>query len=368
MLYFIIIIQIVLLLTHYLVLSSIVSFLGLTGTTFLISLGVIFFLLSISLVVSNVIAWKYYNVLTRIIFTLSAMWMGLFLYLFFASIISWIIYLIVIILGFTPNTQLISGILYSLAIMISGYGLINASISRITRVTVTLPHLPAAWINRTAVWISDVHLGQIHTAPFANAIAKKIKQLKPDLVFIGGDLFDGVATDYANVADAFSKLEAPLGTFFINGNHEELGQNPNNNKYATALEHSGMTILNNEKRDIDGLQLIGIDYKNTTKADEYAAVLKQLAIDPSKPSIVLKHIPSHLEVTRDAGVSLQISGHTHRGQMYPFRHITHAMFKGFDYGLNYLDSLAVYTSSGVGTWGPPFKIGSKPEIVQFTFK
>ena len=91
-------------------------------------------------------------------------------------------------------------------------------------------------------------------------------------------------------------------------------------------------------------------------------------IDPSKPSILLKHIPDHREAVEKSGINFQISGHTHHGQIWPFRYITKKIFKGFDYGLKSLNNLQIYTSSGVGTWGPPLRIFTKSELIKITFE
>jgi len=93
-----------------------------------------------------------------------------------------------------------------------------------------------------------------------------------------------------------------------------------------------------------------------------------MEIDPLKPSILLKHAPLNLRVAREQGISLQLSGHTHQGQVLLFRLITSKVYQGYDYGLKWFGDLLVYTSSGAGTWGPPMRIDTKPEIVVITFK
>jgi len=97
------------------------------------------------------------------------------------------------------------------------------------------------------------------------------------------------------------------------------------------------------------------------------AILKRIGIDRSKTSILLKHAPFDLEVGREEGITLQFSGHTHRGQVLLFRFITARVYQGYDYGLKRFGDLLIYTSSGAGTWGPPMRIDTIPEIVVFTF-
>jgi hypothetical protein len=93
-----------------------------------------------------------------------------------------------------------------------------------------------------------------------------------------------------------------------------------------------------------------------------------MGIDPHKPSILLKHAPLHLQVAQGEGISLLLSGHTHQGQVFLFRFITSQVYQGYDYGLKWFGNLLVYTSSGAGTWGPPMRLDTTPEIVVIKFK
>ncbi len=120
--------------------------------------------------------------------------------------------------------------------------------------------------------------------------------------------------------------------------------------------------------EVDGVQIIGIDYKHSNPRDKFRERLASMNINKDRPSILLKHIPSDVDISRDAGVSLHISGHTHRAQMWPLSYLPKAIFKGFDYGLNKMGDTQVYTSSGVGTWGPPLRVGTNSEIVLFNLK
>jgi hypothetical protein len=119
--------------------------------------------------------------------------------------------------------------------------------------------------------------------------------------------------------------------------------------------------------DLDGLQIIGVDYRDSTREEQFKANLEKMGIDRNKPSILLKHTPLHLHVAKDQKISLQLSGHSHQGQVFLFRYITSWVYRGYDYGLRWFGDLIVYTSSGAGTWGPPMRIDTKPEIVVITF-
>jgi predicted MPP superfamily phosphohydrolase len=224
--------------------------------------------------------------------------------------------------------------------------------------------LPQVWKSRKALFLSDLHLGQVREVEFALRIVSKIKELKPDIVFIGGDLYDGVALNALGIIEPLSHLQVPLGTFFVTGNHEEFSDNT---KYLSAIRSVGIKTLMDEKVIVDGVQLIGVDYSTTTKKVEFDKILQNLNVAVNMPSILLKHVPSDLDISLKNNISLQLSGHTHRAQVFPFTFLTRLVFKGFDYGLHSLHSMQVYTSSGVGTWGPPLRVGTISEIVEILF-
>jgi predicted MPP superfamily phosphohydrolase len=170
--------------------------------------------------------------------------------------------------------------------------------------------------------------------------------------------------DRDKVIEPFSRLSAPYGIYFITGNHEEFNDNT---KYLQAVRRAGMRVLYNEKVELEGLQIIGVDYGDTRREEPFRSILKNVGIDRLKPSILLKHAPFHLQVAKDHGITLQLSGHTHQGQVFLFRFITSRVYQGYDYGLKWFEDLLVYTSSGAGTWGPPVRVDTNPEIVVIKF-
>ena len=190
-----------------------------------------------------------------------------------------------------------------------------------------------------------------------------LTRLRPDIVFIAGDMYDGTIAKVNELAAPLAKLAAPWGAYFVTGNHEEFSDPT---KYLDAVQQSGVRVLNNEKVTIDGLQIVGVHYRDSTNDERFRAVLREAAVDRGRASILLTHAPDRLKITEEEGFSLQLSGHTHGGQFFPFTWITSRLYGKFVHGLQRLGNLLVYTSYGAGTWGPPLRVGTKPEIVPFS--
>lgn len=317
-------------------------------------------LFSLSFIASSMLGNRYYNWFTRGYYYLSSLWVGLLVYLFIASVV----YGVAVFIASDPLPTF-GALCLLVGCLVTLYGVVHARKIMVKEVTVTLPNLPQAWRGRRLAWTSDIHLGQIYSAAYTRRIVSLINGTKPDLVVVGGDLFDGTkAPDLPAFAAPFKELAAPLGSYFISGNHEEFGDN---SPFLSAVQSAGLRTLMDEKIEIDGVQLIGVDYAHSSKEEQFTTILTSLALDHTRPSILLKHEPLHNEVAQTAGVSLQISGHTHDGQFWPFGYMASSVHKGFSYGLKRLKDLQVFTSSGTGTWGPPLRVGTDCEIVVFIF-
>jgi predicted MPP superfamily phosphohydrolase len=361
---FVSVVQSILFLGHWFLYRTLVRFFGLVSPAMFLTLKVSLGLLSVSLVLTSFLAFRYSNLLVRLLYTASASWLGIFYLFILAAMICWIFYGLSKLFYLPLDRKILIEILIVMALMASLYGFVNSGMIRTTRMSLQLPGLPSQWKGKTAVWVSDTHFGQVRNYGFAQQIAAMVKNLNPDIVFIGGDLYDGEAVDPDKVIEPFSRISVPYGTYFITGNHEEFF---NNTHYLHALRRAGIRVLNNEMVDLDGLQIIGVDYRDSRNENQFKTILQKMGIDRRKPSILLKHAPLHLQVAKEEGISLQLSGHTHRGQVFLFRMITSRVYHGYDYGLKWFGSLLVYTSSGAGTWGPPMRLDTKPEIVFIKF-
>jgi predicted MPP superfamily phosphohydrolase len=359
------IVQSILFLGHWFLYRTLVRFFGLANPSVLLTARVGMALLSVSLVPTSLLGYRYFNLPVRCLYTAAASWLGIFYFLIIAATLAWILYGIAQLFHFPLARRTLIEILIGMAFVASLYGFINAAMVRITRIDVQLPGLPNSWKGKTAVWVSDIHLGQVRNFGFAQKIATMVVDLNPDIIFIGGDLYDAETVDVDRVIEPFSRISVPYGTYFITGNHEEFFDNT---KYLQAVRRAGMRVLYNEKVELDGLQIIGVDYRDTRRDEAFRSILKKIGIDRQKPSILLKHTPFHLLAARDHGITLQLSGHTHHGQVFLFRFITSRVYQGYDYGLKRFGDLLVYTSSGAGTWGPPMRVDTNPEIVVITFR
>jgi predicted MPP superfamily phosphohydrolase len=362
---FITVIQSVLFLAHYLLYETWTFSPSGSGAhaAFWIKLALGF--LSVSFVVASLLAFRYTNAALRAFYRVAAVWMGLVSFLLIAAVSSWIIFGVARLAGLDMNFHRTVELLFGAAVVAGLYGVYNASWTRITRTTVRLANLPAAWHGRRAALISDVHLGHVRNGSFLRRLVAKILREQPDAIFIAGDLYDGTAIDARRAAEPLNELVAPHGVYFVAGNHEQFGDD---SKYLHAIAAAGVRVLSNEKVEVDGLQIIGVPYRNATQNGRFASVLHGFRLDRDRASVLLTHAPDHPEIAEAAGVSLQLSGHTHLGQFIPWSWMARRVYQQFVYGLSRIGRMQVFTSSGAGTWGPPLRLGSNPEIVMLEFQ
>lgn len=327
---------------------------GISSPGGLVALALVLAGLTTGFVVTLLLARRFTNPLLRVLYRIFATWTGLFLYLVPASVI-----------GLLARVPSVGEIAYAAAVLVTILGLVQAVTIRITPYRVRLRNLPDFWKGKTIAFVSDVHLGHVYGASFARRITRKINRLRPELVLVGGDLYDGTAIDAPRAVAPFAELDAPLGTYFVTGNHDQYGDEA---AYLQAIRGVGMTVLDNRSVEVEGLQIAGVDYFDTADRDRYESLIGTVPVTRALPTVFVRHVPSYLDVAERAGMDLHLSGHTHRAQVFPFQYVTRAVYRGFDYGLRTLGAMQVITSSGVGNWGPPVRVGSRSEIVSITFE
>ena len=362
---FVVTIQSILFLAHWFVYQTWMVFRSDPYQPGITKLQATLFLLSISFVAATLLAHRYSNLLVRLFYKIAATWLGTVNFLFVAACLCWMIDLACRWFGLHLERPIIVNTMFSLAILASIYGIVNAQWIRVKKIAVRLPNLPASWRGRTAALVSDVHLGAVNGSGFMRRIVARLGRLRPDVVFITGDLYDGGKVDLAEVVAPWKEVHTKFGAYFVTGNHEEFSDRT---KYLDAVRHSGIQILNNEKIIVDGLQVVGVHYSDSANSGRFRSILERAGLDRNQASILLSHVPHQLSIAQQAGISLQLSGHTHGGQIFPFTWFTTRVFGEYTYGLKCFGDLAVYTSSGAGTWGPPMRVGTQPEIVLIEFE
>lgn len=349
--------------THFYVYISIVKHLDIKNTLTRIYLLISFSFLSFSFVMSSALVRYFENFATKTFYLLASIWSGLLVYLILTSTIGWVFYFFNKYSRYKINLRILKMVLLTVAVLTSVYGIINAQIPKIFSHTVKIENLPESWRGKTAVQISDLHLGAINGAGFANKIMDQISSISPDIIFITGDYYDGTSMEIKKLAEPLKKLHPQLGTFFVSGNHETYTVL---DEIIKELEANNVTYMKDEIKVIDGLSIIGLEYARPGEKKNYESLVNQVAAE--KPSILLYHEPRFVEAAKSIGIDLQLAGHTHEGQMFPFMFITNLIYDKYHHGYHEEGSFHINTSSGTGTWGPPMRVGTNSEITVFKFE
>lgn len=365
----IVLMQGVLLAAHWYVYWTLAFFWSGLGAGALEGLGSGLFALAFSFMVAALLSFRFYNPLVTTIYKIAAVWLGFLNFIFWAACLSWAVWLAAPLLGLgaqaAAHRAAISAVLFAVALGAGGYGLANAQWIRVRRLSVKLPRLPENWRGRTALVMSDLHLGHVNGPGFCRRIVALAAGLKPEIVFLPGDVFDGSRIDSDKLAAPLGELRPPFGMYYSTGNHDEFGGAEH---FAQVLTRVGIRVVDNERVTADGLHIAGVAYNDSTYPMRLRAFLEGLRLGQDQACILLNHVPNRLPIVEQAGVSLQLSGHTHGGQVFPFTWVTRRAFGKFTYGLQRFGALQVYTSSGAGTWGPPMRVGTHPEVVLMRFE
>jgi predicted MPP superfamily phosphohydrolase len=256
-----------------------------------------------------------------------------------------------------------------------GYGVREARSPRVVRRDVPLDRLPRELDGLTIAALSDIHLGPLNQGPFLRAVVGQVNAERPDAVAIVGDLVDGTVAELGREAAPLGELHAP--TFFVTGNHEYFS---GAEAWCEFLPTLGVRVLRNERVSLGRLgappgaptvDLAGIDDRTATRSHEPghgANLAKALAgRDSSRTVVLLAHQPVMVDQAARADVDLQISGHTHGGQLLPFGYVV-LLDQPVLAGLTRIGRTWLYVTRGVGFWGPPVRVGAPPEITLVTLR
>lgn len=262
-----------------------------------------------------------------------------------------------------PSPLQLGLIVLCLLVGLLGYGTWNAWHPVVQEYHINIPKETAGKQELRVAMLSDLHLGNIVSKERLSGIVEQIKPLKPDLVLLAGDVIDDSPRLFAeqNMGGLLQELDPSLGIYMVLGNHDGRAE-----ETVPVFQAAGITVLQDAYQLVDGrFYLVGRNDGGhrgmpSNRRAELTAILE--GVDHQRPIILLDHSPMYLEEARLSGVDLQLSGHTHQGQMYPLNLVTRKMYET-DWGYLRKDNLQVIVSTGVGTWGPPIRVGNRPEIV-----
>ncbi|MBA4020974.1 MAG: metallophosphoesterase [Gordonia sp.] len=253
------------------------------------------------------------------------------------------------------------------AIATAGYGVVEAARPRIVRVRVPLRRLPPEFVGLRVALVSDLHVGPTRGREFTARVVDLVNEQRPDLIVIAGDLIDGTVAKVAADLEPLAELVAPLGVFGVSGNHEFYADD--GGRWLDVWDRLGVRTLRNERvsvnRDGASIDLVGIHDYSSPKPYEPDLDAALAGRDPSTFALLIAHEPRQALEASDLGVDLQLSGHTHGGQMWPIRYLVPVQQPSVQ-GLDRIGNTTLYTTRGAGAWGPPVRVGAPPEVTILT--
>jgi predicted MPP superfamily phosphohydrolase len=252
----------------------------------------------------------------------------------------------------------------ALAALRSGFGPVI-----VKEVRVKLARLPKALSGLTIVQVSDIHVGSTIDKAFMEDLVQRVNALSPDVIAVTGDLMDGSVEHLRQHVAPVAKLKARFGTFFVTGNHEYYS---GAEEWCAELAKMGLVVLRNERVSIGdergSFDLAGVDDHDAARhggvSDVAAAVRGR---DPSRELVLLAHQPRSAFAADAHGVGLQLSGHTHGGQIWPWKYFVYLQ-QPVVAGLGKVGKTLVYVSNGTGYWGPPMRLDAPAEITRIVLE
>ena len=309
--------------------------------------------LAISFPIATWLSRNYYNLFVRVYYTVAFTWLGVMFY-FLCSFLLYEIARRFIKLEMKTWRLMV----YSLAIALSLVAIINGQTVRVKEIDLVLPNLQQ---ELRLVQLSDVHVGTTHNSIFLTNIIKKVNALNPDIVVITGDFFDGSGFLREHTVEALNLLEAP--SYLTVGNHENY---EGLEEVAELMTQTNTILLEDEKIEFKDLQIVASNFP-LREGDLSPPDFTNIELDDERASILLYHQPTGMEEAAAKGIDLQLSGHTHAGQIFPFNFVVKLWYP-YSHGLYDFDEMKLYVSPGTGTWGPAMRLGSRNEITLFNLK
>ncbi|MCX6150489.1 MAG: metallophosphoesterase [Ignavibacteriales bacterium] len=335
---------------------------------------ILFLFLALSYLAGRVIENFALSTFSDVFVWIGSFWLAIMVYLLLGVLLIDILRLINYLTGIFPQfifkdyaktKQVIAIILVSISFLALIAGRINALNPRIKTLEINIPKKVNSQTSWNVVVASDIHLGTIIGKSRLSFLVNTINSLKPDIVLLAGDIID---EDLAPVikedlGDTLRNIKAQHGVYAITGNHEYIGGVEAAVKY---LGEHGIKMLRDTSVKINNsFYLVGREDRSINQfAHKKRKELKEimLGVDKTLPVVMMDHQPFGLNEAVENGVDLQISGHTHHGQLWPFNYITEMVYE-VSWGYKKKGNTHFYVSSGFGGWGPPIRLGNRPEIV-----
>jgi hypothetical protein len=243
------------------------------------------------------------------------------------------------------------------------YGVLRGP--EVKRVTVPLAKLPRQAHGFRIAVVSDIHLGPVLGRSHTRRIVETINSTQPDLVAIVGDLVDGSVADLGQAAEPLSRLNARHGSFFVTGNHEYFSGAA---QWVDHVRELGVRPLENARTELPAFDLAGVNDVSAALRDPGQGPDFRRALgdrDRSRAVVLLAHQPVMIHDAVDHGVDLQLSGHTHGGQLWPGNYLA-ALVNPTVAGLERYGATQLYVTRGAGAWGPPVRVGARSDITVLT--
>ncbi len=278
---------------------------------------------------------------------------GIIFFSFWICLIDLLLFSMLPPLRVIPNTFHLGGLLVILGAMLM-WGFFWAQKPRVKTVKIRNPKIEKPL---KVVQLSDLHIGTTYQTTYIERLVAKVKSIKPDILVITGDLFDN-GTQMEQITP-FNHLEIPI--YFVWGNHDTyFGRE----QAESMLGNTSFHLLVNDTHQLQPwLQITGLDYMERQPGELAKRALRAQKWNPSAFHLLLSHIPLDFSVLEPFPVDLELAGHTHAGQIWPFNWFVRLVYKHIQ-GLYQQGNQSIYVSAGTATWGPPIRIGSKCEITE----
>ena len=293
-------------------------------------------------------------------------WMAFFFYALLLNVLIDLVRLGDKVWGFLPafvhhSGSMIAAGLFLLIILGLVYGTINANSTVINQYHINIAKQAGVRDKLYIIMVSDVHLGNIVGRNRLAGMIEKINQMQPEIVLLAGDIIDGDIRPFEeqNMGEIMKSIQAPLGVYAVPGNHEYLGGQYR--QLLVALEDCGVTVMRDQYLLLDDFYLVGRDDKISRQRKPLALVMD--GVNKNYPIILMDHNPIDIKESLSNHIDLHLSGHTHAGQLFPLNLFTDRIFAQ-DWGYLRMENMQIVVSNGYGTWGPPIRLGNRPEIVE----